>query len=294
MATSNMPKSILKKTAYPATASRASGTMTKAERDRETALYHAHLIQQRKDTELEIFASMEELMEYPLALPPYDASNPSPVDAKNLKAYLRPYQPSDYDALIVERNINDRCGFALCRNKNAKDGKGGKYRILGRNSKDFRVVETAETEKWCSQACAKRALYVRVQLSEVPAWERNGFGEVDIDLLDEPKTADDIITDKFGEMDIDDDGAENKRQAGAVLALERGEKKSDSRNRLVAVSIRENVVEGPVQPPSFDTGGLSDQMDALHLTLEGHISRFDARNATGDRRNSDEDTDWKL
>ncbi len=58
MATPPQPKSILKKTPYPATSS------SKEARDREVALYHANLIQQRKDIELEILLSLETLIDY--------------------------------------------------------------------------------------------------------------------------------------------------------------------------------------------------------------------------------------
>jgi len=291
-----MPKSILKKTTYPAPASRTDGEKTKAERDLEVALYHANLIQNQKDIGWEILESMEALIEYPLAPPPHDASNPSPIDAKNFKAMLQPYQPSDYDAMIVERNINDHCGYALCRNKNKKDGVGGKFRILGKKGKDFRVVERAEVEKWCSQECARRALYVRVQLSESPAWERNGYGEAPIDLLDEPKSEDDIA-EKLGKMDLDkaDDGV--KKKEATNLALERGDKGFTSRNALFEINIKENFEQGPVQPPSLDATELSDRMDTLHLGLEGHTTRFNGlgeRQDGSDGEDSDMDTDWKL
>jgi len=296
MATNNMPKSILKKTAYPAPASRTDGEKTKAERDLEVALYHANLIQHQKDIGWEILESMEALIEYPLAPPPYDASNPSPIDVRNFKAMLQPYQPSDYDAMIVERNINDHCGYALCRNKNKKDGVGGKFRIIGKKGQDFKVVERAELEKWCSKECARRALYVRVQLSESPAWERNGYGEASIDLLDEPKSEEDI-TEKLGKMDLDkvEDGV--KRQDAMNLALERGDKTSSSRNALMEVTIKENFGKGPVQPPSLETSELSDRMDTLHLGLEGHTTKFNGLGEVqdgSDGDDSDMDTDWRL
>src|SRR4051794_2183759 len=178
--TTNAPKSILKKPIYP-----AAKVSSKEDRDREVALYHANLLQHRKDIELEILLSTETLIDYPLATAPFNASNPSAADALQFKILLRHFQPSDYDALILERNINDHCGYTLCPNPKATDGAAGKYRLIGKygKAKDFKVVEKAEVEKWCSEACAKRALYVRVQLSESPAWERENYGS-DVDLLD--------------------------------------------------------------------------------------------------------------
>ncbi len=60
MATPTAPKSILKKSPYPATPS------SKEHRDREVALYHATILQQRKVIELEILMATETIIDYPL------------------------------------------------------------------------------------------------------------------------------------------------------------------------------------------------------------------------------------
>jgi hypothetical protein len=297
MATAKPLKSILKKTSYPAT------TAAKPDRDREVALYHASLIQERKDVELTILLSTETLIDYPLAKSPYNASNPSPSDAQTFKDLLRPFQPSDYDALILERNINDHCGYTLCPNPRVKDGAAGTYRLIGKNgkAKDFRVVEKGEVEKWCSEACAKRALYVRVQLSESPAWERTAeeYG-VKIDLLDEPKSEDASVVE--GVQNLKLGGAEDRKQGAANLALERGDTGFAAKNGLVDVKIQEKDVQRPAAAPSLDDEDLSGKLDTLHLTLEGHTSSFGSRRerrhheelAGVEGEDDDEDTDWKL
>ncbi|KUJ16542.1 uncharacterized protein LY89DRAFT_782786 [Mollisia scopiformis] len=291
---------------YPATS--ATSSKTKEERDREVALYHANLIQQRKDIELEILLSTETLIDYPLARSPYDASNPSPADAKTFKELLRPFQPSDYDALIVERNINEHCGYALCPNPRVKEEGGGRFRILGMNgkAKDFKVVEKEELEKWCSPACAKRALYVRVQLSETVAWERGAMeNAANIDLLDEPKSEDGSLAERMEKMDIETDNAAGKKDA-ANLALERGDKTMAARNALVNINIQEKDVSKVPQAPSLDDKDLSGRLDSMHLTLEGHTSTFGSRrerrhneeldgaNIDDGEEDSEEDTDWQL
>jgi RNA polymerase II-associated protein 2 len=263
-------------------------------------LYHANLIQQRKDIEFNILLSTETLIDYPLAKAPYDASNPSPTDAKTFKQLLRPFQPSDYDALILERNINEKCGYTLCPNARINDGGGGKYRLTGTNgkAKDFRVVEKEELQKWCSEACAKRALYVRVQLSESPAWEREAAGStVNIDLLDEPKSEDSAIVEGIEKMKLDE-GEEEKKQDGADLALERGDKGLAAKNGLVDVKIREKDIQRPAEAPSLSTDDLSGRLDTMHLTLEGHTPEFGSRR---ERRHAEElededdtDMDWKI
>lgn len=286
MASAKEPKSILKKATYPATTS-------KADRDREVALYHANLIQHRKDIELEILFSTETLIDYPLATAPFDASNPSSADAQQFKVLLRPFQPSDYDALILERNINNKCGYTLCSNNRKTDGAGGKFRLIGKHgkAKDFKVVEKAEVEKWCSEACARRAIYVRVQLSESPAWERENYG-ADVDLLDEPKSTGDTVPDGLAKIDLGRNDAE--KQDAADLALERGDRGFAAKRGLVDVDVQENEVKEPPQAPSLGDEGLEDRLDSMHLNLEGHTIRFGtARHRRHHGSEEDEeDTDW--
>ncbi|KAF4632276.1 hypothetical protein G7Y89_g5861 [Cudoniella acicularis] len=293
MATTKTPKSILKKSSsYPA----AATTSSKEERDRGLALYHARLIQSRKDIELEILLSTETLIDYPLASSLYDASNPSPADAKAFKDFLRPFQPSDYDALIVERNINDHCGYTLCPKPRVRETGGGKYRVIGTRgrAKDFRVVEKEELEKWCSDACARRALYVRVQLSESPAWEREAAQSlIKIDLLDEPKSEDDSVAEELGQLHLSGEEEQEKKQNTANLALERGDQGRAAHHGLVDVKIQEKEVQRSAEPPSLDEDDLSGRLDTMHLTLEGHTPSFGSRR---ERRDDEEeaDTDWKI
>ncbi len=281
MATFKPPKSILKKPTYPATSS------SKAERDRDVAFYHANIIQQRKEVELQILLNTETLIDYPLAKFPYSASNPSPEDTNTFKELLRHFQPSDYDAMILERNINEHCGFALCPNARVKDGSGGRFRLVGMNgkAKDFRILESWELEKWCSEACAKRAMYVRVQLSERPAWERGDETAAYIDLLDEPKSADDMVFEGLNNLSLAADEAD--RKGNANLALERGDTKGfAAKNGLVGVKIQENTVQRPAEPPSLG-GDLSERLETMHLSVEGYTSTFTAQKT----RSQDSDMD---
>lgn len=300
MASFTTPRSILKKKSYPA------ASASREEHNRELALYHANLIQERKEIELQILLNTETLIDYPLDPKNYDASNPSPSDARNFKDLIRSFQPSDYDALIVERNINEHCGYALCQNNRVKDGSGGKYRLVGKygRAKDFRVVDKEELEKWCSESCAKRALYVRVQLSESPAWEREFTHGEDIQLLDEPNSEEDQIVDGIDKMKLDVPEEQNKKQNAADLALERGDKGYAAKNGLVDVAIKEKDVTAPAEAPSLGTDDLSSRLDTLHLTLEGHTAVFGSERQ---RRHHEEledikdkmdednvDTDWKI
>ncbi|CAG8949154.1 hypothetical protein HYFRA_00004777 [Hymenoscyphus fraxineus] len=291
MASSQMPKSILKKkTAYPATAS----PQAKADRDRETAVYHANILKTRKETELDVLLSTETLLDYPTSSQPAD--NPSVEDATTLKELLKPFQPSDYDALIIERNIENRCGFALCPKPNRKDTSGQKFRFIGQSGRaeNFKIVHTAELEKWCSEACARRALYIRVQLSESPAWEREAVeSRVKIDLLDEPKTAEMTVAEDLQRLNLNDNAFQHNQQGRADLAMERGDQGFAARNGLVDVKILERNVQRQPEAPSLNEGELSGQFSNMHLALEGHTPSFDTRNKIG-HDGDDEMMDWKI
>ena len=315
MADPSSLKSILKKppsspfSSYPANNSSSSPSSSapatsRADHDRELALYHANLLQERKDVEFTIVLNMEVLIEYPLTRgASYDASNPAPTDARKFKELLRPFQPSDYDALIEERNINDHCGYALCPRPRTREAGGGMYRLLGMNgrAKDFKVVKKEELEKWCSEACAKRALYVRVQLSESPAWEREGSQGGEIELLDEPKSEEDQVVEGIGKMKLDNGQDTDKRRNNANLALERGEVGA-GKGGLMDIRIRENQPQGQAQAPSFDTEELSGRLDTMHLSMEGHTPSFGSRRQrrhedeyepTSEEEDIDVDRDWE-
>lgn len=291
------PKSILKKTTA------ADESSTKAERDMETALYHANLIQHRKDLEYQIVLSIERMIDFP-KIPGHSAENPSPEDIKEFKSLLRPFQPSDYDALIEERNINEHCGYTLCPKPRVKKGGSGKFRVLGHNGKDFRIVPKGDLDKWCSDECGKRALYVRVQLSERPAWERAVQAAV-IELLDEPKTEEEkkqaLLLEDMNKLQL---GENERREKGMTdLALERGDKGVLAANGLVGVTIQEKEITKPVEPPTLDVDDLDGRLSEMHLKLEGHTPHFSENRRLGRHHDyfdnsqdgqSDDDTgmDW--
>ncbi|RDW80623.1 hypothetical protein BP5796_05321 [Coleophoma crateriformis] len=290
MAAARTPKSILKKTPYPYPAH----TSSQEERNREIALYHANLIQQRKDIELEILLSTEELIDFPLVRgPSYSASNPSPSDTQAFKTLLEPFQPSNYDELLQERNINENCGYALCPRPRLKDGKGGEYRLVGSSgrAKDFKIMKREDLEKWCSQDCARRALYVRVQLSETPAWERGPAFSAKIDLLDEPKSEAEQAAADLEKLSLSHDEA--KKQGSADLAMERGDRGMAAEKGKVDVMIREKDVHRPAEPPSME-GDLSGRLDNMHLSVEGHTISLGTGQQYQKENDMDEDAgnDW--
>ncbi|KAB8297683.1 hypothetical protein EYC80_001491 [Monilinia laxa] len=168
-------------------------------------------------------------------------------------------------------------------------------------AKDFRIAKREDAEKWCSEVCARRALYVRVQLSECPAWERSGMSAaVKIDLLDEPKTEEDLVMDGIEKLHLNGKDSGDKETEFGNLALERGETSQGSSKNVTNFSIIEKEVkQAEVKPPTFDSNDLSERMDTMHLDLEGHKSTFNHGVNYGDLFGEDDDdtemdTDWKI
>ena len=163
-----MTRSILKK-ALP-----SSSSVSQEDHNRNLALYHANALQERKDAEAWVLASTEALVDFPRS-PSSDPAHPSLQDVLAAKDLLKPFQPSDYDALVTERNIDKKCGYIFCPRPNRLQSTNARYRILQDRSKGRpipHVVPKESLECWCSDSCGKRALFVKVQLSEEPIWTR--------------------------------------------------------------------------------------------------------------------------
>ncbi|CAN8103201.1 unnamed protein product [Discula destructiva] len=181
-------KGILKKpTPTPTTSSLPTASNNNPRDPRTIAHHHATLLQTRKETESQIFDNTLALLDLPhhAAHPP---SAPHPSDAATFTHLVRIFQPSDYDDLITERNLTTdivpagRCGYALCGRARRRFPSAGRYKMVNKGRKSFDIVETAELERWCSAECTRRALWIKVQLSETAAWERAGLPELSIEL----------------------------------------------------------------------------------------------------------------
>ncbi|KAG5945054.1 hypothetical protein E4U53_006765 [Claviceps sorghi] len=237
---------------------------------REIALAHARLLQHRKDLESEILDSLVLLSEYPLVRgPAHAASKPAPSDISGFKTHVRLFQPSDYDDLIVERNVNELCGYALCPKPRRKLDGGGKWKLTGSGD----IVKRTDLEQWCSAACAKRALFVKVQLNETAAWERAGIPDIQIDLLDEDPALEseaDRTARAMNDLKLDE-----QRQAARdaqALALERGERGVDiNNNHCSAGKVKVVLMEKDTKTPQPED--VSKHSDDDHLLIDGY--KFD-------------------
>jgi RNA polymerase II-associated protein 2 len=192
----------------------------KAERDRRNlgiALHHANKIQERKDIEARIFGNIETLLEFPSAVPF------SPSDASRYVSLIRLFQPGDFDNLIEERRIDGKCGYALCSNppRSKTVGMNSAWKLQGKGATDY-----------CSSDCLRKSLYLKTQLSEAPAWEReaNQHPNIVLHADDRPSNISSPTTPRRS-------GAQTNHHE---LALERGETATSLRPNQVMVS---NVVE---------------------------------------------------
>lgn len=243
-------KSILKKTADAVETASASAEdpSPRDKRNLEIALYHANLIQAQKDAEKEILNALETLVDFPID-PSSTSSQPSSSDVETFKTLVQPFQPSDYDELFEERRIAEKCGYIFCPNPPKQSSRGGKFKFLGgKKGQDFRVVEKQKTECWCSSECAHRALYVRVQLDEEPAWLRRGGGVALIQLLTERDEEDkraSITTDQ-----------EALRKDLEKLKVERGEQ-----GRMMPKGIITDTIVEQVASPSTPAAAPKQDVD---------------------------------
>jgi hypothetical protein len=217
--------------------------------------------------------------------------------------HLVPFQPSDYDALIEERNVADRCGYALCPRPPKRAPSNAKLHFVETN-KGLEIVEKSKLEVWCSEDCARRAMYIKVQLNEEPAWARRGGIGGKIDLLAENKDEhhttlplrlkNDTKPASTQDNDVSDEEVvwAERELALADLALERGEKPdlpSKANRDLLNPEIQERTDIKAPETPSKPLGN----GEHSHLAIEGHVPKKDKKK-NKDEEGSDEDEDWDL
>ena len=257
---------------------------SREKRIQDTALHHARLLQQRKEMENLIVASTESLLDVP-ATPSADPARPSPSDASFVKRLLGPFQPSDYDNLVEERNINGKCGYVLCPRPKRIQDSNAKFRILRgstNNPNALKFVSKENLEMWCSDTCGKRALYIKVQLIDEPAWTRAApFGE-GIQLLEEDEGASEGEVGPQSQIsNLDNQKKDRLSEKMKNLAIERGDcDASDVTHRLRNFNISETVHADELQDSSITSiGGSSDGTSG---SIEGYTPKFPDQRWEGD------------
>ncbi|KAM3419722.1 RNA polymerase II subunit B1 CTD phosphatase RPAP2 like [Cercospora zeina] len=174
MAATTPVKSILKQCSKQRALALTAEEKEKAGKDRKNlkiALHYAYRIQAQKDVEAQILDSITALIDSP-ASPSFTSR-----EALSFIQLVKPFQPSDYDNLVEERTVDHKCGYALCQNppRSQTMGKASEWK-LKQGMADY-----------CSTDCAKKSLYVKAQLSEVPAWERERNQQPDIMLHEDDR-----------------------------------------------------------------------------------------------------------
>jgi len=270
---SQRPMSLLE--SYQATGELTLGKMTDsraraaAKRDPEfVARRHAEILEHRKRIEAEILDSIIALATYPLVREAeYSAAAPAAQDIADLRRRVRIFQPGDYEDLLEERNANGLCGYTLCPKQKRKKSQGGKWKLVDVGKKSFDIVDRKEHERWCSQICAKRALYIKVQLHETAAWEREGIPELEIDLYEEepghPRPGKDLEK-EIQKRSKEEEDREPRDVTLADLARERGDEPAQN-PRVTVAAIRIKEAEPSSSGPSPDEFG-----DESHLDIEGY------------------------
>lgn len=277
--------SILKSTPRPRTAGQQM--LSRTERNRETALYHANLVQERKIVQAEILESIETLLEFPRSSPS-DAAHPAESDTIEVKKLLRTFQPSDYDSLVEERTIDNKCGYVLCPRPHRLELTNAKYRILQGRSHSLKIVKKQELERWCSEECGKRALHIRVQLDEDPAWARSAASS-GFTLLEEYTSKQRLVVEghSSGELRNLNVGYEKERFPAILKALadERGDRDIQAGpSRLITLAIREKEGSRDLQiKPRDPTQHTSNRLGG---SIEGYTPNFEYGKAGKGRMNA--------
>ena len=166
----------------------ASSSIDKARANdhyRSTAMKHAYNLEHQKSMRNNVLDLIVEVVDLPSKLGSNPA-HPLASDVALFKRSLHLFQPSDFDDVVLERNIYDKCGYGLCSRPNVKVGGGSQNHVIWgkRSGPAFTIVPKTDLEKWCSKECEERALFVSVQLGKEPSWIREKPLE-DIKLLDE-------------------------------------------------------------------------------------------------------------
>ncbi|KAK4199451.1 hypothetical protein QBC40DRAFT_281988 [Triangularia verruculosa] len=220
---------------------------------------------------------------------------PSPDDVSLLLSHLPEFSPSEYLDLIDERNCLNHCGYALCSKPRRNFPGKVKIRPSG-------VAKTADLNKWCSDDCALKGMYIHVQL-EHPSYEWVGDkGEMKVKIRlregkdkEKEKGSADELEKAVAGLSLDganddsdkkgDDAYQKKQQAGR-LAVERNGMNVDR----VEVRIGEKEITQLPTAPTFSNaqGGESD----AHLMVEGYkigSKGKKAKNTEGESEDDDDD-----
>jgi hypothetical protein len=269
------------------------------------------LLQTLRDTELKPPIPLEtfELLSHLPQTPSHPASSPSPADTTLFLQHLRDFQPSEYLDLIEERNCLNKCGYTLC--PRPRRTHAGPFKLSAGSQSG--IARTADLNKWCSDACALRALYLKVQLDNPSYVRSEGKMVVKLELREEkakgggagatstptisaantaPRGSEEDrnqLAQAMAQLEIDKRKQQTAKK-GAALADERGDGGVFTGVSRVEVTIKENATDGPVQPPTLASGD-AQLIEGYKPTL-GKGKKTEARKSTGSDDDDDDDDDF--
>jgi len=274
MATVEPKKSILKQPKPPVATpdqetSQPTDEETKAlaeaaalkKRHLDIAIKHALLIEHQRKTSDQVLKHIELLLDFP----PSSSPTPTSDDATSFLRLVEIFQPSNFDELVEERRIDARCAYPLCSN----EPRG----LRLKDSETWKLKKGAGN--WCSDACARKGLFVKAQLGEVPAWERVPGQQAPIVLHEDDRH---LVQGADG-VDDEGDDARAKQQQQHVqqrvaerteLAMERGEKVASVRPDQVMTDF---IVEKTLPMRPAQTG--SKVKFASATAIEGYEPKTD-------------------
>ncbi|KAJ9658358.1 hypothetical protein H2198_003788 [Neophaeococcomyces mojaviensis] len=200
---------------------------------RDVALRHALSIEDKKKLQGKVLDMI--LVAFDLPSDTTDPAHPSATDTATFKECLALFRPSDLDELVDERNIDERCGYALCAKPKLKQDPS-KSKVW--NPKTGKLVEKADLKKWCSVECKERNKFVRKQLSEEAVWLRQNQTEEIRLMTDAPEGLGHTLA-------ANADGPSDKLE---ILSHERGEAKTRD---TIYVEIHEKEPQKVPEPPKM-------------------------------------------
>lgn len=240
MATNVPARSILKQVSKGKASTVSDEQKEKTEKDRrnlQIALHHAYRIQNQKEVETAILDSITLLIDYPAA------EKFTSKEAVKFIQLVKPFQPSDYDSLIEERRIDGKCAYALCANP-------PRSQTLGKSA-EWKLKKGMGD--WCSNSCAKKGLYVKAQLSEVPAWERSREQQPELLLHEDDRPPEEDTAIRRANRAARVDAWRQKVADEEDLAAERGEKPASFRpNQVMADMVVEKSARKVPRAPGAD------------------------------------------
>ncbi|CZT17750.1 uncharacterized protein RCC_03587 [Ramularia collo-cygni] len=277
MATSDpVLKSILRpqrpKKKVPEISEEQKAQIEKDKQNLEIAVAHANLIQHQKNVEGQILNAITALIDYPAR----DVFTSQ--EALTFTGLVKAFQPSDYDSLIEERRIDGRCGYTLCANQPRSITMGG--------SAAWKLKKGAQD--WCSDSCAKKGLFIKTQLSEVPAWERARDQQPDVQLHEDDLPKDSETALRRAKRAARVDAWRQRVADDEDLAQERGEKPTSFKpNQVMTTLIVEKKKTSPPKPPELD-----EEFASPYDLIEGYQPRNIAgKNSSSKKMHEESDQD---